>query len=373
MVNAWVADGAAGLSVLFERLARGLGDAVLRNRYLSGHRVRRNLFWRDFRIGNEGIQMKAVVQDRYGLPEKLRIADIPVPEPGKAQIRVRVLACAVNLSDWEYLIGSPFYARLVGGLTRPRHAVLGSDIVGVVDKLGRDVTGFSDGDRVMGDLVMVRGGFAEYACVAAAQMTRVPVALSDEIAACLPQAGGIAVAGTQGLRQGDRLLINGAGGGSGTMALQLAKAAGAHVTAVDNGGKTEWLKSLGADEVIDYREQDFADTGIQWDRILDMVATRGPARIARALSSGGVYKATGGDVRVLLSLVLGGLRFRLQNKSIGMLMVPAGRKLTERVAKMAVEGKIAPHLEAVLPLSSVPEALRRTGTGEVKGKLVIRP
>lgn len=317
--------------------------------------------------------MKAVVQDRYGGPEHLRIADIPVPEPRKAQIRVRVLACAVNLSDWEYLVGSPFYARLVGGLTRPRHAVLGSDIVGVVDKLGRDVTGFSIGDRIMGDLVMVRGGFAEYACVSAANMVRVPAALTDEVAACLPQAGGIAVAGTEGLGPGERLLINGAGGGSGTMALQLAKAAGSHVTAVDNRGKIGWLKSLGADEVIDYEEQDFADLGLRWDRILDMVATRGPARIAPVLSDGGSYSALGGDVSVLLSLVVGGLRFRLREKSIGMLMVPSGPALTERVAAMTVEGKIAPHLEAVLPLSSVPEALRRTGAGEVKGKIVIRP
>lgn len=317
--------------------------------------------------------MKAVVQERYGGPEHLRILDIPVPKPGKSQIRVKILACAVNLSDWEHLIGSPFYVRLVGGLTRPRHAVLGSDIVGVVDKLGRDVTGFSIGDRIMGDLVMVRGGFAELACAPAAEMVRVPAALSDEVAACLPQAGGIAVAGTEGLRQGDRLLINGAGGGSGTMALQLAKAAGAYVTAVDNSGKTEWLKSLGADEVIDYGAQDFANTENQWDRILDMVATRGPARIAKALSAGGMYRAVGGEVSVLLSLVVGGMRFRLQNKSIGVLMVPSGRKLTQRVALMAVEGKFAPHLEAVLPLSSVPEALHRTGAGEVKGKLVITP
>ena len=317
--------------------------------------------------------MKAIVQDRYGGPEHLRVADLPKPEPGKAQVRVKVMACAVNLSDWEYLIGSPFYTRLLGGLTRPRHAVLGSDIVGVVDKIGRGVSGFAVGDRVMGDLVMVRGGFAEFACVPAAEMIPVPPRLADEVAACLPQAGGIAVVGTEGLIPGDRLLINGAGGGSGTMALQLAKAAGAHVTAVDNSGKTEWLKSLGADEVIDYQAQDFASTCTQWDRILDMVATRGPTRIARTLSYGGVYKATGGDVRVLLSLLLGGLRFRFQNKSIGILMVPAGRALTARVARMAVEGKIVPHVEAVLPLSSVPDALRRTGTGEVNGKLVIKP
>ena len=317
--------------------------------------------------------MRAVVQDRYGGPEDLRVADIPVPEPRDSQIRVKVLACAVNLSDWEYLIGSPLYARLVGGLFRPKHAVLGSDIVGIVDKLGPGVTGFEIGDRIMGDLVMVRGGFAEYACVSANEMTPVPELLSDEIAACLPQAGGIAVAGTEGLKEGDRLLINGAGGGSGTMALQLAKAAGAKVTAVDNANKIEWLAALGADDVIDYNVQDFATTGRQWNRILDMVATRGPIRIAQALSENGVYRAVGGDVSVLLSLVFGGLPYRVRNKSIGMLMVPSGRALTERVAQMAVEGQIHPHLEGVLPLDSVPEALRRTGLGDVRGKLVIRP
>ena len=317
--------------------------------------------------------MRAVVQDRYGGPEDLRVAGIPVPEPRDSQIRVKVLACAVNLSDWEYLIGSPLYARLVGGLFRPKHAVLGSDIVGIVDKLGPGVTGFEIGDRIMGDLVMVRGGFAEYACVSASEMTTVPELLSDEIAACLPQAGGIAVAGTEGLKEGDRLLINGAGGGSGTMALQLAKAAGAKVTAVDNANKIEWLAALGADDVIDYSVQDFATTGRQWNRILDMVATRGPIRIAQALSENGVYRAVGGDVSVLLSLVFGGLPYRVRNKSIGMLMVPSGRALTERVAQMAVEGQLHPHLEGVLPLDSVPEALRRTGLGDVRGKLVIRP
>lgn len=317
--------------------------------------------------------MKAIIQDRYGGPEHLRLADIAVPEPAQSQVRVRVLACAVNLSDWEYLIGSPFYARLVGGIMKPKHQVLGSDIVGVVDKLGSNVTEFQIGDRIMGDLVMVRGGFAEYACVAASEMVRVPDGLSDEIASCLPQAGGIAVAGTQGLQRGDTLLINGAGGGSGTMALQLAKAAGACVTAVDNADKIGWLKSLGADEVMDHREQDFVRTGRQWDRILDMVATRGPARIAPALSRGGCYRALGGRVGVLLSLVFGGLRFRLQQKSIGLLMVPSGRELTGKVAHMAAEGKLAPQLADVLPLSSVPEALQRTGLGNVKGKLVIRP
>ncbi len=317
--------------------------------------------------------MKAVVQDRYGGPEHLHLADIRMPEPRACEIRVKVLACAVNLSDWEYLVGDPLYARLVGGLFRPKHPVLGSDIVGIVDKLGTGANRFQIGDRIMGDLVMKRGGLAEYACVSEAELIRVPDDLSDDIAACLPQAGGIALAGTEGLKPGDTLLINGAGGGSGTMALQLAKAAGAHVTAVDNASKIAWLDSLGADEAIDHRAQDFASMGRKWSRILDMVATRGPARIARCLKTGGVYRAVGGRVSVLLSLLIGGLVYRPAKKSIGMLMVPSGRDLTERVARAAVEGRISPHLEAVLPLSSVPEALRRTGLGEVKGKLVIMP
>ncbi len=317
--------------------------------------------------------MKAVVYDRYGGPDRLRLADIPRPEPRRGEVRVRVLACAVNLSDWEYLTGSPFYARMIGGLRRPKRSVLGSDIVGVVDKAGAGVTEFEPGQRIMGDVVATRGGFAEYACVPASHMIEVPDALSDETAACLPQAGGIAVTGTRGLTRDTALLINGAGGGSGTMALQLAKAAGARVTAVDNGAKTGWLESLGADAVIDYRQAGFTETGARWDRILDMVATRGPLRISRALSAGGVYRAVGGRVGVLLSLVFGGIFFRVQGKSIGLLIVPSGRELTSQVARMAVDGQMAPHLEDVLPLSAVPEALRRTGAGEVRGKLVIRP
>ncbi|WP_282181618.1 NAD(P)-dependent alcohol dehydrogenase [Aliiroseovarius marinus] len=316
--------------------------------------------------------MKAVIYDRYGGPEQLRLTDIDTPEPAKGGIRVKVLACAVNLSDWEYLTGSPAWVRTVGGLFKPKVLVLGSDIVGIVDKLGEGVSGFEIGQRVMGDYVMTRGGFAEYACVPADETVTVPDALSDDIAACLPQAGGIAVAGAEGLLERDRMLINGAGGGSGTMTLQLAKAAGAHVTAVDNAGKTEWLASLGADEVIDYAKVNFTETGQTWDRILDMVATRGPREISRALAKGGAYKALGGDVPTLLSIVFGG-KLLSRGKSIGMLLVPSGQELTRRVAEYAVQGRIAPHVDAVLPLASVPEALERTGKGQVLGKIVIKP
>ena len=316
--------------------------------------------------------MQAVVYDRYGGPDNLRVSSIPIPAPAKDEVRVQVSACAVNLSDWEYLVGSPFYTRLIDGLFRPRSSVLGSDIVGVIDKLGSDVSELRVGQRIMGDFVMTRGGFAEYACVPAREAIVVPDGLSDEVAACLPQAGGIAVTGSAGFAAGSRVLINGAGGGSGTMALQLAKAAGSHVTAVDNDKKIEWLESLGADEVLDYRKLDFAKSGKKWDVILDMVATRGPREIARVLAEGGTYKAVGGGVPTLLSLVLGGRLWR-RKCSIGMLIVPSGRALTERVARLALDGRITPHLDSVLPLSSVSEAISRTGRGEVRGKIVITP
>lgn len=316
--------------------------------------------------------MRAVVYERYGGPDGLRVASVAIPTPAADEIRVRVSACAVNLSDWEYLVGSPFYTRMIDGLLRPRTQILGSDIVGVIDELGSEVSGFSVGQRVMGDFVMTRRGFAEFACVPARDAVIVPADLTDEIAACLPQAGGIAVSGSAGVEKGTRLLINGAGGGSGTMALQLAKAAGAHVTAVDNSTKIEWLRSLGADEVLDYREVDFAESGKRWDMILDMVATRGPRRIAKALADGGSYKAVGGGVPVLLALVFGGRQWS-RNRSIGMLFVPSGQALTERVARMAIEGSIRPHIDSVLPLAKVADAIARTGRGEVRGKVVIRP
>lgn len=317
--------------------------------------------------------MKAIVQNGYGGPERLELADLPLPEPGRGRVRVRVAACSVNLSDWEGLKGDPAYARISRGLVRPRLIALGSDIVGHVDALGPDVNGWSLGDRVMGDFVMDGGGFAEFALCRASHMVRVPEGMSDEVAAALPQAGGIAVTGTDGLRAGQRLLINGAGGGSGTMALQLAKAAGVHVTAVDNAGKVDWLRELGADAVIDYRARDFADGAEQWDRILDMVATRGAAHVARALAPSGVYRAAGGRVRTLLGMMAGSLFQRRGGRRIGILMVRSGAALTARIAALAAEGRIAPVIEEVLPLDGVADALTRTGAGAVKGKIVIRP
>ena len=188
--------------------------------------------------------MKAIVHDRYGSPEVLRLEDVPLPAPGRGQVRVRIHATSINLSDWEGLTGSPGYARM-GGLRRPARRVLGSDIAGVVDEVGEGVTGLQPGDEVYGDNLALMGGFAEFAVAAESSLARKPAGLSFVEASTIPQAGAIALKGTTWAAPGRRVLVNGAGGGSGTFAIQLAKRLGAHVTGVDNAGKLDFMRSWG--------------------------------------------------------------------------------------------------------------------------------
>ena len=185
--------------------------------------------------------MKAVVYDRYGSPDVLRVEDVLMPSPGAGQVRVKVAATSVNLSDWESLRGSPAYARM-GGLRTPAHRTLGSDIAGVVDEVGAGVVGLAPGDEVYGDNLALMGGFAEYALAGEAVLARKPAQLTFEQASTIPQAGAIALQGTRWAAPGRRVLINGAGGGSGAFAIQLAKRLGAHVTAVDNAAKQDFMR-----------------------------------------------------------------------------------------------------------------------------------
>ena len=197
-------------------------------------------------------EVKAVRYDRYGPPDVLRVEDVPTPVPATGQVRVKVAATSVNLSDWECLRGSPAYAR-IGGLRHPAHRTLGSDIAGVVDEVGEGVTGFRPGDEVYGDNLALMGGFAEYALAPESALAHKPAELTFAEASTIPQAGAIALQGTERAAPGSRVLINGAGGGSGSFAIQLAKRLGAHVTGVDNEVKQEFMRSVGADDVIDYR------------------------------------------------------------------------------------------------------------------------
>jgi NADPH:quinone reductase-like Zn-dependent oxidoreductase len=315
-------------------------------------------------------RVKAVVQDRYGPPGVLRVEDVPVPAPAAGQVRVRVAATSINLSDWEGLTGSPGYARL-GGLRAPRIRTLGSDIAGTVDAVGERVTRFRPGDEVYGDNLALKGGFAEYAVAPETALAAKPPGLSFAQAAAIPQAAAIATYGTRGVAAGDRLLINGAGGGSGAFAVQLATRLGAHVTGVDNAGKLDFMRSLGADEVIDYRSDDFTRRG-PYDRILDLVAHRSVFAYRRALAAGGRYQCVGGSVRSLLRvLTVGQLAGRLTGRRLGVLVVHEGPASFEPLAARCAAGEIDIRIDRTFPLDETPAALAHVGEGRALGKVVV--
>ena len=316
--------------------------------------------------------MRAVVYDRYGPPSVLRLEEVSVPVPGPEQVLVEVAATSINLSDWECLRGSPLYAR-IGGLRTPKRRTLGSDIAGRVVAVGEAVTRFAVDDEVYGDNLELMGGFAEYTLAPQAVLAHKPEGLSFEQASTLPQAGAIALQGTAGIADGQRVLINGAGGGSGAFAIQLAKAAGAHVTGIDNAGKLAFMRSVGADEVGDYRSEDFADFA-PFDHILDLVATRSPFACRRALAPGGRYRCVGGPVRRLLPIVtVGAVLGRATGRRVGMLAVKQGPTAFEALADRCLAGDVTIHIDRTFGLHEVPDALTYVGEGRAHGKVVIKP
>ncbi|MFP5332410.1 MAG: NAD(P)-dependent alcohol dehydrogenase [Acidimicrobiia bacterium] len=314
--------------------------------------------------------MKAIVYDRYGSADGLRVEDVPVPEPQPNQVLVEVAATSINLSDWESLTGTPFYVR-IDGLRTPRRPILGSDIAGRVVSVGSEVTRFQAGDEVYGQ--SPKGGFAEYAVASQNALALKPAGLTFAQASTLPEAGTIALQGTTGLGPGQRLAINGAGGGSGSFAIQLAKRAGAHVTAVDNASKLDFMRSVGADEVVDYRTEDFTRRG-RFDRILDMVAGRSVFALRRALIAGGRYQCVGGPVPAMLRvLTVGNLICRMTGRRMGVLAVRQGPPHFQPLADLCVSGEIDIHIDRTFPLEQVPAALVRVGEGHALGKVVVTP
>ncbi len=317
--------------------------------------------------------MKAVVHDRYGGPDVLRVEDVPTPSPAAGQVLVKIAATSINLSDWEGLHGSPFYARL-GGLRAPRRPTLGSDIAGVVESVGAAATRFQPGDEVYGDNLQLMGGFAEYAVAPESALALKPAALTFAEASTIPQAGAIALQGTARASTGRRVLINGAGGGSGSFAIQLAKRSGAHVTAVDNADKLEFMRTLGADEVIDYRREDFTRGREPYDLILDLVAHRSVFAYRRALAPGGRYRCVGGSVRALMRVLTIGVTAGLvTGRSLGVLVVKPGPEHFQPLTDLCVAGEVGIHIDRTYPLDEVPQALAHVGAGRALGKVVITP
>jgi NADPH:quinone reductase-like Zn-dependent oxidoreductase len=317
--------------------------------------------------------MKAVVYERYGGPEVLRLEEVPRPSPAAGQVLVKVAATSVNLSDWEGLRGSPFYARM-GGLRAPRHPTLGSDIAGHVEEVGPGVTRFRRGDEVYGDNLQLMGGFAEYAVARDSALAPKPAGLTFAEASTIPQAGPIAMQGMAGAAPGRRVLINGAGGGSGSFAIQLAKRQGAHVTGVDNAHKLAFMRALGADEVVDHRSDDFTRGGDRYDLILDLVAHRSVFAYRRALAPGGRYLCVGGSVRALLRvLTVGAVAGLATGRRLGVLVVKPGPDHFQPLAGLCVSGDVSINIDRTYPLDEVPDALAHVGEGRALGKVVIVP
>jgi NADPH:quinone reductase-like Zn-dependent oxidoreductase len=315
--------------------------------------------------------MKAAVYDRYGSPPELR--DVPKPSPGDNDVLIRVHASSVNSWDWDKFAGT-----LQGKLespSKPKNPILGADVAGTVEAVGGRVTRFKPGDAVFGDIAESGwGGFAEYARTAEKYLVLKPDGMSFEQAAAIPQAGLLAL---QALRKrkivpGEKVLINGAGGGVGTFAIQMAKHFGAEVTGVDRGEKLDVMRSVGADHVIDFAEVDFTQTGQRYDCILDVTTRHSMFAYARALNPGGRYVVVGGSMRAIFRAVtVGALISLLGGRKIGLLLWHPSTDDLEEMKALFAAGAVVPVIDRTYPLAEAGEALRHVGEGRARGKIVI--
>lgn len=317
--------------------------------------------------------MKALVYTAYGPPETLRLEDMPVPGPAAGEVLVRVAAASINSWDWDLMVGSPLGR--IGSPFKPPRKVLGADIAGTVVAIGSGVERLKTGDAVFGDLSQGNwGGFAEYVAAKADALAVKPDMLGFAQAAALPQAGLLALKGLQkrALKAGDRVLLNGAGGGVGTFAVQIAKAAGAHVTAVDRAEKRGTLLALGADRFIDFRTNDFAAEDEGYDLVLDVVARRSVFAFSRALKPGGHLVVIGGSIGTLLQVAaLGSIVGRKHGQRLEILVHKPAIADLDDLATRCVKGELKPVIDSTWPLTEGAAALRRLGDGLAVGKIVI--
>ena len=307
----------------------------------------------------------------------LQLKEVDKPIPKKNEVLVKVYASSVNSWDWDLLKGKPFLVRLIGGLRRPRHKILGADIAGLVESVGNSVTEFKPGDEVFGDIAGSGfGGFAEYVSVPEKLLAKKSASMTFVQSASLPQAGLLALQGLGykgSIRPGQQILINGAGGGVGTIALQYLKSLGTEVTCVDKAEKFELLRSLGADHLIDYTKVDYTRNGQQYDRILDVIAHRSMSDYKRALKPGGVFAMNGGSMGGLLFqlMLFGPLISKFGKKKLGIMGYKPNRKDLDNLNLLFEEGKIIPVIDKCFPLQEVPAAFRYFAQGDFKGKIVI--
>lgn len=319
--------------------------------------------------------MKAIVLPRYGAANVLQLREIAKPEPARGQVLVKVRASAVNDWDWCFTRGKPYVYRLIFGLARPKVKVLGAEVAGTVESVGEGVQQLRPGDHVYGDLSEVGfGGFAEYVCVDGRCLAKKPANMSFEQAAAVPHAAMLALQGLVDIgriQPGEKVLINGAGGGVGMFGVQIAKRYGAEVTGVDSAPKSSALRSLGFDHVLDYQKHDFTRSGRQYDLILDAKTTRSPFRYMHALTPGGRYVTVGGEVSRLLQLACAGPAIAALYRKQARIVALKPNKDLAYMNQMFEATGLRVAIDGPYPLCDVPKALQRFGDAEHIGKIVI--
>ncbi len=318
--------------------------------------------------------MKAIVREKYGPPDVLHLEDVPLPTLRDDQVLVRVHAASANAGDWHLLRGTPLPFRLVAGLRTPRFKIIGTDVAGRVEAVGPRVTGFRPGDDVFGELS--RSGFGAYAEFAAAPekaLALKPANLSFEEAATVPTAGCTALQGLRKgrIQRGQHVLINGASGGVGTFAVQIAKAFGAEVTAVCSTRNVDMVRSIGADHALDYTNDDFAAHGLRYDVILAANGDRSIWDYKRALSADGSYVMTGGSNRQLMDALLFGPVLSMGRQTFGNLLAKPNHADLMVLKELCESGRVKPVIDRRFPLSDVPAAVRYLEEGHARGKAVI--
>ncbi len=320
--------------------------------------------------------MKAIVYHKYGSPDVLKLEEVEKPAPNDNQVLVKVHAAAANAADWHLLRGDPFLVRLDSGLLKPKYKILGADIAGRVEAVGRNVKQFRPGDEVFWDISACGfGGFAEYVCARENALVLKPASMTFEEAAAMPMA---AVTALQGLRDkgriqpGQKVLINGASGGVGTFAVQIAKSFGAEVTAVCSTRNLDMVRSIGADHVIDYTQEDFTQNGQCYDLIIAANGDRSISEYKRALSPKGIYVATGGSMAQLFQAVLLGPWISMTgSKKMGNLLSMPNNKDLAFMKELLEAGKVKSVIDRSYKLSEAAEALRYLEEGHARGKVVI--
>lgn len=321
--------------------------------------------------------MKALIIDKYGSPDSLKLKEVEKPKPKENEVLIKVHATAINSWDWDYVTGRPYLYRLFSGLFKPKFRIPGLDVAGVVEAVGSNVKRLKLGDEVIGDISTSNwGAYAEYVCAKEEVFAIKSAKMSFEEAASIPHAGCLAYQGLdfdKKLQPGKKVLINGAGGGVGTFALQMLKSIDAEVTCVDREDKLKKLLSMGADRTIDYNKTDFTKEGVKYDYILDNNARKKVSDYKRALKPDGVFAATGGRHALVFGLLLFKPFYSIgTSKNLQIVAHRPSRENLESIIKLYNDGLLKPVIGKIYSLSEVPEALNELGNARHFGKLVVK-